>query len=157
MIPTNEQEVVYLFCRNHEKLGFEKILRLRTVDTPDCIALKDGKEVGIEFEFQSKNFLSHYILKKFSSRKLYDYRVWGGKIQVFHKENPDNIVDEFDDQLFEVWNPLMDKTFGNVKGDPFIIKFKSLSKSIPYVVCWEKDCELNDKIQIIELRNLNLS
>ncbi|TLY06663.1 MAG: hypothetical protein E6K83_08010, partial [Thaumarchaeota archaeon] len=92
MIPTNEQEVIYLFCRNHEKLGFEKILRLRTVDTPNCIALKDGKEVGIEFEFQSKNFLSHYILKKFSSRKLYDYRVWGGKIQVFHKENPDNIV-----------------------------------------------------------------
>lgn len=157
MTPTNEQEVIYLFYRNHEKLGFEKVLRLRTVDTPDCIALKDGKEVGIEFEFQSKNFLRHYISKQFPSRKLYDYRTSGGKIQVFHKENPDKIVDEFDDQIFEVWNSVTDKTFGNIKGDPLIIKFKSLSKIIPYVVCWEKNCELNDEIQIIELKNLNLS
>lgn len=49
-IPKNEQGVVYLFSKYHEKLGFEKILHIST-HFPDVIAVRDGKEIRVELEF----------------------------------------------------------------------------------------------------------
>ncbi len=56
--PRNESELIVLFSKLHKQLGFEKILEVRP-DYPDCIALKDGKEVSIEFELFSTDFRLH--------------------------------------------------------------------------------------------------
>lgn len=56
--PSNEQGVVLLFGRLHELLGFEEILHVQTI-YPDCVAIRDGNEVCIEFEFKSSGFLDH--------------------------------------------------------------------------------------------------
>ena len=52
--PKNEQGVVYLFARLAEQLG----VKVELVQTrfPDCVALKDGKRIEIEFEFRSRNY-----------------------------------------------------------------------------------------------------
>ena len=60
--PTNEQEVIFLFGGMAGKLGFA-VLKIRT-EFPDAIALREvapGKwqMVKIEFEHESRNFLSH--------------------------------------------------------------------------------------------------
>src|SRR5205809_405300 len=58
LIPKNEMEVMYLFSRNHEKLGFEHILSFQQF--PDCWAIRDGKKVGIEIEFMASNFFYNF-------------------------------------------------------------------------------------------------
>jgi hypothetical protein len=49
MIVIDEQFVVYLFSLFHRELGFEHIVRMQT-PFPDCIAVKDDKQVKIEFK-----------------------------------------------------------------------------------------------------------
>ncbi|MFH0889377.1 MAG: hypothetical protein V1871_09245 [Planctomycetota bacterium] len=58
--PCTEQEVIALFCSVLNKLGFTKITRLGA-SFPDCKAIRkrDGKEVNIEFEYCSNNFILH--------------------------------------------------------------------------------------------------
>lgn len=57
-VPTNELGVILLFGKYQEYLGYE-ILDIHP-GFPDCLAKKDGKEVRIEFEFASRNFIKHY-------------------------------------------------------------------------------------------------
>ena len=55
----NEQFVVAIFIKIHEKLGFEKITNIRT-SYPDCEVIDSGGNVKlIEFEFKSSSFLHH--------------------------------------------------------------------------------------------------
>ncbi len=61
-VPKNEQGVAYLFFKYHEKLGFERILRIGT-RFPDVTAIRDGKETRIELEFLLSGVQSHYIIK----------------------------------------------------------------------------------------------
>jgi len=61
----NEGFVVYLFSRFHEQLGFEKVLKIGST-FPDCIALKDGKEVRIEFEIMPWYLKSHVKVATYS-------------------------------------------------------------------------------------------
>jgi len=55
--PDNEQGVVYLFSHLARRFG----LRVERVQAgfPDCLAYRDGKRIRIEFEYRSRNFLSH--------------------------------------------------------------------------------------------------
>jgi Homing endonuclease associated repeat len=60
--PTNEQGVVFLFGAVARRLGFV-VLRLQT-EFPDCEALREmepdqWQKIKIEFEYESKNFLTH--------------------------------------------------------------------------------------------------
>jgi hypothetical protein len=57
-IPTNEQEVVYLFAFVCEKLNYT-VDRVQT-DFPDCI-LSDssGNKIKAEFEYRTSNFIIH--------------------------------------------------------------------------------------------------
>ena len=64
-IPKNEMGVFYLFSRYHEKLGFEKILRVSTL-FPDVIALRASKTVRVEIEYKLSGFLRHYVYAKVS-------------------------------------------------------------------------------------------
>ncbi|GAG31960.1 unnamed protein product, partial [marine sediment metagenome] len=57
-VPMNEMGVVMLFSRVHERLGFDRILQIRT-KFPDVIASKEGKTVYIELEYASSGFMHH--------------------------------------------------------------------------------------------------
>lgn len=61
--PTNESGVVFLFGTMAKELGF-RVRRIQT-EFPDCEAMWEvepgrWQEVRIEFEYESRNFLSHY-------------------------------------------------------------------------------------------------
>ena len=58
-LPKNELGVVSLFGRYFDLLGFEKIVSIDPT-YPDCTAIKNGKEVKIEFEYLSSRFLAHH-------------------------------------------------------------------------------------------------
>ena len=164
MVPINEQEVVYLFSRNHEKLGFEEIIRFSS-DFPDCIAVQEGKKVGIEFEYELENFFIHYFESKFVPATKYSYNYQNGKILIYRKDSLNRLLAEYDNNKFEVWNPemfnispsLWVKGYRTSLGMPLVIKKKTLSSTVQYVVCWKtKNKKLNDSIEIIELQNMNL-
>jgi len=55
---TNEPGVVLFFGRFHKELGFSG-WKSASNGYPDCIALQNGKECRIEFEYRSSNFVRH--------------------------------------------------------------------------------------------------
>jgi hypothetical protein len=56
--PHNEMGVVFLFGRFYDVLGFEGIVHVGT-RCPDCIAVRHGRTLRVEFEHRSSNFLNH--------------------------------------------------------------------------------------------------
>jgi len=56
------EEIVFLFARIFNTLGFDYIKVIRT-SFPDCVCIKDNAEVGIEFEIKLSGF-NHPNLKK---------------------------------------------------------------------------------------------
>ncbi len=56
--PKNEAGVIILFTLTMRRLGFSGIIEAKR-KFPDCIARKHGKSVPIEFEYRSRNFLTH--------------------------------------------------------------------------------------------------
>jgi hypothetical protein len=69
----NEPWVVYLFSKFHEQLGFTKIVDIQS-SFPDCTALKDNKEVTIEFESKSGHLQTHLIYGGWNSYEFCDNR-----------------------------------------------------------------------------------
>ena len=55
----NEKQFAEWFRGNYKKLGYSKIVRGDISRCPDFIMLKNGKEVGVELETFSSNFLAH--------------------------------------------------------------------------------------------------
>ena len=55
--PTNESETVVLFGLLADKMGFQ--IKKVQVDFPDAIIVENGKEILVEFEFLSSNFIQH--------------------------------------------------------------------------------------------------
>ena len=56
--PHNEMGVVFLFGRYYDLLGFEGIVHVGT-RCPDCVALRQGRTLRVEFEHRASNFLNH--------------------------------------------------------------------------------------------------
>lgn len=56
--PHNEMGVVFLFGRFYDVLGFEGIVHIGT-RCPDCVAIRRGRTLRVEFEHRSSNFLNH--------------------------------------------------------------------------------------------------
>ena len=56
-IPKNELGVILLFGRYCDYLGF-KVLDVHS-HYPDCIAIRNGERVRIEFEYKTSNFIIH--------------------------------------------------------------------------------------------------
>jgi len=56
-IPKNELGVILLFGRYYDYLGFQ-VLDVHS-RYPDCIAIKNGKRIRIEFEYKTSNFIIH--------------------------------------------------------------------------------------------------
>ena len=161
-IPENEQEIVYLFSKYHEKLGFSEITRFDPSRSPDCYAIKDGKEVGIEIEFKLSKFSKHYFVEKFP-KPSYDYKIKNDKILIFHVETPSEIEAEFDSNSHEIWDKqkfpvspsLWIDGYSTSQGEPLVVKKKTLKDKFQFVVCWEADMILNDNIEVIELRKVD--
>ena len=61
--PRNEQEVVFLFGKYHEKLGFSKMEYLRQA-FPDALGYYKGKKKYVEFEFKASRFNHMKAIKK---------------------------------------------------------------------------------------------
>jgi hypothetical protein len=56
--PENEMGVVFLFGRFYDILGFQGIVHVGT-RCPDCIAVRGGRTIRVEFEHRSSNYLNH--------------------------------------------------------------------------------------------------
>jgi len=57
--PTTEDEVIVLFSKIHERLGFT-FIKIARKAYPDCICIdKNNNEIKIEFEYNSCSFKSH--------------------------------------------------------------------------------------------------
>ena len=59
IIIRNEAELSKWFVNNHKKLGYSKIIRKDIGKFPDFIMLKNKKEVLVELETLSSNFILH--------------------------------------------------------------------------------------------------
>ena len=55
----SEKEFKNWFMKNYSKLGYSKIVRSDISRCPDFIMLRDGKEIGVELETLSSNFVMH--------------------------------------------------------------------------------------------------
>lgn len=59
MIAYSEGSIEEWFKKNYKSLDFDKILKKQWNKTPDFIVLKDGKEVKVEIEFKTSDFIKH--------------------------------------------------------------------------------------------------
>lgn len=85
MVKIGEAWVVYLFSKFHEQLGFEKITQIQSI-FPDCTALKQGKEVSIEFETLSSHLGNHLKVDPFNiTPTFYDVKETDTEITLTHK------------------------------------------------------------------------
>ena len=55
----NEREFKTWFMKNFKSLGYSRIVKDNKSKFPDLLMLKDGKEIGVELETLSSNFLLH--------------------------------------------------------------------------------------------------
>jgi hypothetical protein len=56
--PHNEMGVVFLFGRFYDVLGFDGIVHVGT-RCPDCIVVRQGRTLRVEFEHRASNYLNH--------------------------------------------------------------------------------------------------
>jgi len=70
-----ESFVVYLSSKFHKELEFEHIVDFDTQEFPDCIAIKDGKRVSIEFETGSNSLGSHLVPENKNNYGHPDYEI----------------------------------------------------------------------------------
>ena len=74
LVTIKEQFVVYLFSKFHKELEFEHIVDIDT-QFPDCIAVKKGKRVSIEFEPEASSLATHLFAKSKSAYGHPDYKI----------------------------------------------------------------------------------
>ena len=59
VIIKNEKQFADWFKENYKKLGYSKIIRGDISRCPDFVMVRNGKEVRVELETVSSNFLAH--------------------------------------------------------------------------------------------------
>lgn len=162
-IPTNEMGVFYLFSRYHKELGFEEIINI-TSYFPDIMALRDGKEVKIELEFLLSSFKSHYLYRESTDEGYWKWdeenRMW----RIFNPRERSFVeVSEIELKLNDSARKMFRLSSARViiedsrnefkvnwKGD---LIYKTLIDQCNYVVCWEKDCDIESGIEVIVLKD----
>lgn len=181
-VPENEMGVWYLFSRYHEKLGFEKILRVSSIEFPDVIALQDGKEVRIELEYMLNSVMDHYWTsgsgKYYQKLKvwMHDYKYQFTKLNYpeEYKKTGLMLFEKFLEQLKTLNGDKLRtvssehyREYGNFSAiyDPnrelkkskqgVRLQYKSLKSVLDYIVCWDTGgYVLEDTIPVIELKNM---
>jgi len=168
-IPENEGDLLYLFIRNHEKLGFSKILSIQLVGFPDIIAIEEDRIVKIELEYRLSSIKPHYKvggwgyanvdlvhLRKFSKKENLDFKKfrwkWNKKYKGWLIYHPDFgfITPETDTPngyYFYVSDPNREL---KVREKLWLVRKKL---GIDYIVCWIEDYKLPEKeIKVINLQ-----
>lgn len=145
--PKNEAEVIYLFSKYHKKLGFSRILSISGGKFPDIHAMRRGKVVGIEMEYNLKSFLFHYFLNSIEYGYNFSH-VQKWTYNEKHKGWCRFINDEIVKNSFLYDS---EKQLTTTKNESALI-YKSLKSDVDIVICWIEDYEINDDIEIINLR-----
>jgi hypothetical protein len=175
-VPENEQGVFYLFCKYHEQLGFERILKVNADMTPDIVAECGGKEVRIELEYDLKGLAPHYLVY---GRGSYGKWRWDQKYGLFlagphHDLSEDELKsfavstgnDEVKTQikkfrfrrlsgrLNSIWGVSDPKQLLRVNYMGSLV-YKSLKTVCDCVICWKKDnVKFHDpQVDLIVLKN----
>ena len=162
--PENEAETVYLFSKYHKKLGFDKILKISSCLFPDIIAKRGRKTVKIEMEYKLSSFMYHYFvfkdefkfISKFScgdrvSECIWEYnkkdKMWRKWVVISINE------EEISKELMKLGRFVDDSeqiltTTGNKTG----LVYKTLKTDVDIIIYWIDDCEIDDNIERINLR-----
>ena len=143
----NEGFVVYLFCKFHEDLGFDKILHLGSM-FPDCIAEKHGKEVSIEFETRPY-FLRHHLQVAEYVPNVYKIIENKDAYIVTYRQN---LSDEIRNE-WEVSYPISKfkiKKWSN--GMTTVLKRRL---DCDYCVCWKHKSRLIEELRGVEIIELS--
>jgi len=142
--PTNEQGVIYYFSKYHKDLGFEEVTHM-TSHFPDVHVLKDNVKYKIELEWKLSGIYDHYVhLPHVYDNIRWDWREDKGQWWTFRTDKDDwdtscnYTVTEFD--KYEV----------NRVGD---LVYKTLKPLCDCVVYWVHDCELDDNLDLINLKD----
>jgi len=166
-VPENELGVLYLFARNHRKLGFERIVKI-TGGFPDIIAIRNRKLVKIELEYKISRFLRHYKTCYFDAK---DYELdedehdWIFRRRPRRSKNLRPVI-RFPKSKYKVQG----EKFETIKGarpiimtgaiikPAMVVRWKvrryTLKDKVDVIVCWEKDIDIKDEIEVIELSKL---
>lgn len=162
-VPKNEQGVFYLFSTHHKELGFEKIIDIGT-QFPDVTALREGNKVRVELEFLLSSFKGHYVYKKATDE---GYWKWDKENEMWRIFNPNNnrflSVSELELKLTDTTRKKLgfpsakvivkdnaEKFSTNWKGE---LIYKTLKGEVDFIICWEKDCDMEDDIEVIVLKD----
>lgn len=75
------EEILFLFARVFPVYGIDYIKEVRT-EYPDCICVKEGKEIGIEFEVELSSFRDH--LTKHDLSKCQYVVCWKDDLELYN-------------------------------------------------------------------------
>jgi len=143
LIATSEIEVLYLFSKYHELLGFEKTLAVQS-KFPDVVAVKNDKKVKIELEYNLGSLKAHMIILEVGSRSSNRGRIIEKDNKIYYKEdysNPLELLCDNKNSEYKVQN----------KGRTTRVMVNNLKTILDYVVCWKKNTAWDPGIPIIEL------
>ncbi|RPJ55699.1 MAG: hypothetical protein EHM12_11715 [Dehalococcoidia bacterium] len=140
---TNEKGVEYLFNLYHEELGFEEMVSFNRF--PDITAIRNGKKVKIELEYNLFTFLKHYHVDSFFNiwvewLKIGDF--WCICDRRTHEHVYENRKYEDKNNLYEVKYPYL--------------CYKTLKDKVDIVIYWKKShgFKIDDDIEFIDLGKL---
>ena len=104
------EEIVFLFARVFDLLGFDYVKEVKT-GFPDCISARDGKKVGVEFEPMLSSFEDHLNKHDLS---MCNYIVcWRNDLPIFDKIR--KAVEEHNIEVIELSHIYREKGLKNKK------------------------------------------
>jgi len=147
----DEGFVVYLFSLFHRELGFDHIVQMQT-KFPDCTAVKEGKEVSIEFQ-KTSNELSEHLAPPELGKSGIIWRNLPNQYKVL--ENEEEIVVERGSERAPLHFPKSEYDLYTAQ-DLWEIRKRTLN--LDYCVCWKVNHDPSylekeyNQVKFIELR-----
>jgi len=177
-VPENEKGVFYLFCKYHEKLGFDRILKVNADASPDLVAECGGKEVRIEFEYDLGGLAPHYLVpdgvigrRKWKWYKKYDlflakpphdlsedelksFAASTGNDEVKSPKIKEFRFKRLSGRTYSIWGVSDPKQLLRVNYMGSLV-YKSLKTWCDCVICWKKgNVKFHDpQVDLIVLKN----
>jgi hypothetical protein len=127
----DEQFVVYLFSLFHRELDFEHVIQMQ-LGFPDCTAVKEGKQVTIEFEKGSDTLREHI-----------------GE-PIVYRNLPGNEVSETSDEILAKEGSetrTYPKSEYHMYTSPYQYDIRKKVLKLDYCVCWEINHNPSDFIE----------
>lgn len=141
--PKNGTDVLILFSKFHEQLGFNKIFRSSYLKVQ---AEREGQPVTIQFVHKLNQFLNSYHVE-FCLGYMNGWR-WRKEADVWRPYHPKK---GWGDERCNYFDP---DSLLTTNHDGTALVYKTLSDEFDIVICWIKNCELDDDIEVLELQPL---